>query len=305
MDSKPTFVTSEHFEGYITVRIKNHQPVSHNAGRFKATNKAHPDRLWTADDILFVAEVENSIKPPPGLSIAKRFMQLIDPSLCTEGILNKQRPWIGSYLVTAMNVLSVWKSGSWPERSSSSSDDHQEQDEKRFSRVQQKSVGPWCFFGSHRLEETNVDQMMRLQGQGDEEREGSVDQKGTEGVGSKVQTPYQRRKFFMSAQHRQSAVLDPKLVIAGDFFNNFTDFETRRASMLVSIRMERVLGDQPLWFVCKSRSQRMAQARDKTKLQSPDRTRTGTSPEAGDDDDEEVVFFAVQLEWDESHSRSD
>ncbi|KAF9991686.1 hypothetical protein BGZ79_004134, partial [Entomortierella chlamydospora] len=185
-----------------------------------------------------------------------------------------------------MNVLSVWNSGTWSE-SSDSIDHRQEQDEKHISRVQQKSVGPWCFFGSRRLEEANVDQMMILQR--DEEREKHMNQRGAEGAGSNVQTPHQRRKFFMSTEHRQSAILDPKLVIAGDFFNNFTDFEMRRASMLVSIRMERILGNQPLWFICKSRCQHMTHGRDKTKLQSLGLTRARTSAEAeaGDDDDDD------------------
>ncbi|KAF9105123.1 hypothetical protein BGX27_009804, partial [Mortierella sp. AM989] len=193
--------------------------------RFKATNRARPDGLWTADDVLFAAEVENSIKPPPGLSIAKKFMQLIDPSLCTEGILNNQRPWIGSYLVTAMNVLRVWNSGSWAVEEGKNEWQQKMQEKDWLGEQDKKSVGPWYFFGRRRLEEGNVDKLL---------------ESGQEESSEKEQSSNQRRKFFMSDEERQRAVLDPKFVIAGDFFNNFTDFESRRARMVVSINMERV-----------------------------------------------------------------
>ncbi|KAG0301967.1 hypothetical protein BGZ97_002543 [Linnemannia gamsii] len=67
-------------------------------------------------------------------------------------------------------------------------------------------------------------------------------------------TSFQRRRYFTKPEHRRAAVLAPDLVIAGDFFNNFTNFETRRVSMGISIRMDRMMrDDQPLRFVCKSR----------------------------------------------------
>ncbi|KAF9925036.1 hypothetical protein FBU30_005115 [Linnemannia zychae] len=68
-------------------------------------------------------------------------------------------------------------------------------------------------------------------------------------------TSNQRRRYFTKIENRQAAVLHPDLVIAGDFFNNFTNFEARRVNMGISFRMDRVLQGHPLRFVCKSRHQ--------------------------------------------------
>ncbi|KAG0262808.1 hypothetical protein BGZ95_003950, partial [Linnemannia exigua] len=148
--------------------------------------------------------------------------------------------------------------------------------------------------------------------------------------------------------HRQSAVLAPDLVVAGDFFNNFTDFETRRVSMGVSIRMDRVLEEQPLRFVCKSRQGRrrrpnkLRNRNGGNKHEGAGSTLSGGTRDEGgemdivvgenngdvddvdggsdygegdelqgqseemeeDDEDEEreIVFFVVELRWDQPRS---
>ncbi|KAF8929766.1 hypothetical protein BGZ47_000885, partial [Haplosporangium gracile] len=146
-------------------------------------------------------------------------------------------------------------------------------------------------------------------------------------------------------EHRRSAVLAPDLVIAGDFFNNFTNFETRRVSMGVSIRMERVLrDDQPLRFVCKSRRHFQIQQQKGWSIKGRNRRRkskheVGSTTLSGDgrsvrsdggeeeeeeemdiviensddgdvdvdggegdehmgEEEEEIVFFVVELRWD-------
>ncbi|KAF9925035.1 hypothetical protein FBU30_005114 [Linnemannia zychae] len=107
-DSNPVFISSEHFDGYITVRILDHQPSSPSQGRFKATNPASEDGFWDADSVLFIAEVEGKIHVPIGTSIATAFARTIDPSFIANGIWDSKRPWVGSPLVSGMNVLRVW-----------------------------------------------------------------------------------------------------------------------------------------------------------------------------------------------------
>src|SRR5439155_27098628 len=88
-DKNPFYVDSKHFTGYITVRLQNNnykdeKVINTNSyfenhrryfsfqfqGRFKPTNsKRKTDNLWTFDDVLFLAETENYIKPPFGASL--------------------------------------------------------------------------------------------------------------------------------------------------------------------------------------------------------------------------------------------
>ncbi|KAG0284769.1 hypothetical protein BGZ96_010887 [Linnemannia gamsii] len=315
-DSEPVYISSDHFEGFITVRIQHHYPskTSKSAstcayfdnhsrifslqwqGRFKATNPWSKDGLWNADEVLFVAEVEDKIHVPTGTSIATAFARTIDPSFIADGIWDTKRPWVGSPLVSGMNVLRVWKAplslsdSTFPvsaaaaasaipatttrlesgvgdgsrNRSTESQGRGEEEGEDR-----EKGVGPWVNYGAHRLEEGHVNLLVeagarRQQSQvSDTATIASMDSKTTTTTSTDITmasqqlqrlTSYQRRRYFTKPEHRRAAVLAPDLVIAGDFFNNFTNFETRRVNMGVSIRMDRVMrDDQPLRFVCKSR----------------------------------------------------
>ncbi|KAI7828113.1 hypothetical protein BC939DRAFT_490911 [Gamsiella multidivaricata] len=346
-DSEPVFVSSEHFEGYITVRIRNHRPASPKdgsqtcsyfddrsrlfslqwQGRFMATNCVRHDKLWSANDVLFVAEVEKGVKLPIGLPIAVRFVRLIDPSFIADAISKKKRPWIGSYLVTAMNVLRVWM----PVEESAAAPGLDRNGEQNEGISGSRNVGSWRFFGQSRLEEAGVNLLSKTRGWTDhgqganhaqQQRQSStggdtcaplyegpmppeasvststsstvpvvanqwsLGAQTTQDEGNeKDLSPYQRRRFFMSSQHRQETMFYPDLMIAGDFFNNFTDFETRKARMVVSIRMDRILEDQPLRFVCKSRSRSRIEAQ------------IDGNVDEDDDGEDDVVFFVVVLEW--------
>ncbi|KAG0045943.1 hypothetical protein BGZ89_005456 [Linnemannia elongata] len=315
-DSEPVYISSEHFEGLITVRIQHHHPATLSSsspinksastcayfenhsrvfslqwqGRFKATNPWSKDGLWDADEVLFVAEVEGKIHVPMGTSIATAFARTIDPSFIADGIWDPKRPWVGSPLVSGMNVLRVWKAPLLPTSDSAPSTtataitisrgtgsgsgdccstENQDRGGDGNEEGRENGVGPWIYHGVHRLEEGHVDllseagarrqqlQVSSTVGTASMDSITTPPSKATTATGQqKLQglTSYQRRRYFTKTEHRQAAVLAPDLVIAGDFFNNFTNFETRRVSMGISIRMDRVLqDDQPLRFVCKSR----------------------------------------------------
>lgn len=271
-----------------------HTYVFHPKGRFKATNPWSKDGLWDADEVLFVAEVEGKIHVPMGTSIATAFARTIDPSFIADGIWDPKRPWVGSPLVSGMNVLRVWKaplsptsdpplSDSAPPATAtpisiltgkgggsgdSSSTESQDRGGDGGGEGEGKGVGPWIYHGAHRLEEGHLDLLAEA---GARRQQLQVSSAATTASMDSITTPsrattttigqhlkgltsYQRRRYFTKTEHRQAVVLAPDLVIAGDFFNNFTNFETRRVSMGISIRMDRMLrDDQPLRFVCKSR----------------------------------------------------
>ncbi|KAG0297611.1 hypothetical protein BGZ98_000540 [Dissophora globulifera] len=302
VESEPVAVSSSHFDGLITVRIQKHHPATPSSGaptsayfdnhsrlfslqwqgRFKATNTYRPDGLWTADDVLFVAEVENKVHPPRGLSIATKFIRLIDPSFLTEGIWLEQRPWVGSYLVTGMNVLRVWGSGAGGASNHNHTKPICENTAQTCIGACQEKADPSPFCAHCRLEEANVDMLMRHYSPTSAVALGSSSElEDVDGYAASAQglSSYQRRRFFMSSSHRQNALFHPDLVLGGDFFNNFTNFETMRATMVFSIHMDKVLEGQPLRFVCKSRPR-------------PLLSRDGPG-----DDSDDVVFFVVQLDW--------
>ncbi|KAF9539798.1 hypothetical protein EC957_004965 [Mortierella hygrophila] len=112
-DSEPAYISSEHFEGLIT-------SLFFAMAGFKATNPWSKDGLWDADEVLFVAEVEDKIHVPMGTSIATAFARTIDPSFIADGIWDLKRPWVGSPLVSGMNVLRVWKAPLSPTSDSAS-----------------------------------------------------------------------------------------------------------------------------------------------------------------------------------------
>ena len=388
-DHLPIAVSSEHFEGLVTVRVQNHRPSSFSSsssssslssssstlsssssssssslatcpyfdqrtrlfslqwqGQFKATNPARPDGIWTGDDVLFVAETEEGVKVPRGTSLATHFVRLIDPSFVADAVWNKHRPWVGSPLVSGMNILRVWRASDNDDHGHESSCD-QDRDCDYDDSTQPRTDGQrknWTFYGLKRLEEDNVDLLLKSPDRTEsypkeQPTEESLTEEtttiespptswwwttqtsnltnqttptttSTERRGRKSGknftvaglTPYQRRRFFTKQEHRQAALFDPSLVVAGDFFNNFTDFENARARMVISIQFDQVLQGQPLRFVCKSRAKRGRSTGPSHTKGDQDNPRRGAVAleNHGDIEQEEedaAVFFVVELRW--------
>jgi len=253
-DKHPLFVNSPHFTGYITVRLQNHHykndPVKKTCsyfenhrrcfsfqfqGRFKPTNPNRDDHLWTYDDILFCGETESSINPPMGASLAVKFANFIDPGFNADGMFLKKRPWAGSWLICGMNVVKVWKA------------DHDDFSMRKFMKSQNNDdtqsiptfdslsrpllpIEPWTYYGKHHVEE---DTRLILP--------------------DKKLNSSNRRNYFINPSVRRDHVFDPSHIYCCDFFNNFTNFSTMNADMIVRFSMSRVLRNQPLRFVCRNK----------------------------------------------------
>ncbi|KAG9296965.1 hypothetical protein G9A89_001803 [Geosiphon pyriformis] len=255
-DQNPMLVNSKHFTGYITVRLKNyHNSHEKNIiknceyfqlhsrffsfqfqGRFKATNPQRQDRYWTFEDVLFCAETENSIQPPRGASLAVKFGSYIDPSFTAEMYLEK-RPWAGSWFICGMNVINVWPAEK-DEKISQDSPNYEKETDKFDINDDQSSppllpVGPWIYHGTNHLEEDNK-LLIRS------EKECNL-------------TSSKRRRYFLNPEIRKSSVFDPANIYACDFFNNFTNFSTMNAEMLIRFDITHVLKNQPLRFACRNK----------------------------------------------------
>ncbi|CAI2172978.1 6617_t:CDS:1 [Funneliformis geosporum] len=252
-DKHPLFVNSSHFTGYITVRLQNHHhkndPVTKSCsyfenrrrffsfqfqGRFKPTNPNRDDHLWTFDDILFCAETESSINPPMGSSLAVRFAGYIDPGFNADGMFLKKRPWVGSWLICGMNVVKVWKaeSDNISMRKVTKSQIHHSSPVPTFENNASPllPIEPWVYYGKHNIEED-----------------------------TKVILPEEnfnsskRRNYFSQQSNRKDYVFNPSHIYCCDFFNNFTNFSTMNADMIIKFSMSNVLRNQPLRFVCRNR----------------------------------------------------
>jgi len=169
-----------------------------------------------------------------GSSLAVQFARFIDPGFNADGIFEKKRPWAGSWVICGMNVVNVRKADT----------DYQSFDEKSGKITKNNSkpaptfnnpsppllpVEPWVYYGKHHLEE---DTNLIFPG---------------ENLNSS-----KRRNYFLDPSVRQSYVFDPSHIYSCDFFNNFTNFSTMNADMIIKFSMSKVLKNQPLRFVCRT-----------------------------------------------------
>ncbi|RGB42283.1 hypothetical protein C1646_683686 [Rhizophagus diaphanus] len=252
-DKYPLFVNSSHFTGYITVRLQDHHykndlvkktcPYFENhrrffsfqfQGRFKPTNPNRDDHLWTFDDVMFCAETESSVKPPMGSKFAVQFAKFIDPGFNADEIFKKKRPWAGSWVMCGMNIVKVWKADSnnqsFDEKSGKITSDSKPAPTFNNPSPSLLPIEPWVYYGKHHLEE---DTKLIFP--------------------DKNLNASERRKYFLAPSVRQSYVFDPSHIYSCDFFNNFTNFSTMNADMIIKFSMSKVLNNQPIRFVCRTK----------------------------------------------------
>ncbi|RUP23263.1 hypothetical protein BC936DRAFT_139021 [Jimgerdemannia flammicorona] len=266
-DANPLLIDSPHWAGRVTFRLnyarastagaRNQLQTAYFAGRkryfsiqsqgrFKPTNGESADGLWTGDDVLFVAETEGGIHPPPGAWLAVKFARFIDPGFTADGMYLEKRPWAGSWLLCGMNVVNVTKA---PEANTMSAkeaggeskrvDEKMDADEDEQQRVESPEIiplGAWEHHGSNLLPESSALLFH-------------------DSSPPKL-TPSQRRKYFHNPSNRRAVQFDPNNVYSFDFFNDFTNLATMKAEMGLHFDIRGVLNRQPLRFVCTSKDRK-------------------------------------------------
>ncbi|KAG0176747.1 hypothetical protein DFQ29_005692 [Apophysomyces sp. BC1021] len=117
-DQHPTHLTTDDFDGYISVRVRG---VSSDSLYFEQSSDKfciqvvgrflHP---CTADDIVFGNQFDRPLQLPYGTSIGVRFLKWIDPGLVCD--LYAAQPYAFSPLIVTMNRLAIKQSEllSWP-----------------------------------------------------------------------------------------------------------------------------------------------------------------------------------------------
>ncbi|TPX72720.1 hypothetical protein SpCBS45565_g00384 [Spizellomyces sp. 'palustris'] len=123
-EANPIIIDSEHFTGYILVRMANYiglaadnsstpisNPQSHyfhgRNRRYSIMIQGRFKKKWNGDDILFGVDFDTKVRTPTGVSLALKIAKWLDPAL--DASLSGDKPWIFSPLLSAMNSLAVYK----------------------------------------------------------------------------------------------------------------------------------------------------------------------------------------------------
>ncbi|KAJ3304751.1 hypothetical protein HDU76_005135 [Blyttiomyces sp. JEL0837] len=120
----PLLIDSEHFTGYIIVRMLNFNgitPTSHQgppitnpkSSYFNGRNRRYSivvqgrfKNNWCGDDIVFGIDMDCKLRTPPGIGLAIKIAKWLDPALDADICCDK--PWIFSPLISAMNALAIY-----------------------------------------------------------------------------------------------------------------------------------------------------------------------------------------------------
>ncbi|KAI9209213.1 uncharacterized protein BJ171DRAFT_111306 [Polychytrium aggregatum] len=118
----PILIDSEHFVGYVVVRVLNFAGVTPSdaglipnpaSNYFKGRNRRYSimvqgrwKKEWSGDDVVFSLDVDSKCRVPTGASIGIKIAKWLDPSLGAD--LYCDKPWIASPLITAMNALAIY-----------------------------------------------------------------------------------------------------------------------------------------------------------------------------------------------------
>ncbi|KAN0061460.1 hypothetical protein ACQY0O_006307 [Thecaphora frezii] len=263
-DLKPLTISSPHFEGRLTVRIKNfsgEQPSGVEAradapyfsgglgkgmswsmqiqGRFLS-----PSPIST-DDLVFGNEFDRPIKDhlPYGTSVALQFVKVVDPNLQHD--LYAERPWAFSPYIATMGRVAT----------------HRLADDAK----EAKGLDGWPAFpspdnadgGAQYLDDDVTSLFYKRDGEFDTSIEPDEDNvKNLRGGEAGVEKAHEfRKRWFGSKQHRQKCNIDKDQVVTADFFNGFIDFNDLSLHIPfsggLSFDLKKYWDGQPVRYVCK------------------------------------------------------
>ena len=230
-DFEPFSIKSRDFVGSLIVRVRG---AERESSYFEQKSRSFSIQFcgrFLADidigDLEWGTVFDRVIVPPWGSSIILAAANLIDPSLRVD--LNARKPWLLSPLVCAMNTLSIAKNcpkqGFCRKESSAGA-----LDEKGLSS---HSVHVEKSFSLHEGNSSCLKEDCSL-------------------LTGKRLSSSQRRSFFKSGMSSK-AVITPDLIVSGDFFGPL-DFTTFRLNLGLQIDIRRYIKDQPIRFLCRSKS---------------------------------------------------
>lgn len=226
---RPTLIDSEHFTGYLVVRMANFDGVTPAMERGISKQEAPPimnpqsdyfsgknrrysimmqgrfKKAWSGDEVLFGVNSEIPLRTPMGIGMGVKLAKWLDPSI--EACLDSESSYMYSPFISAMNSLSIYEPG----------DPGILADEGRIQHVTvvstrpdakaesfHSAIGKWSFHSSRVDEDSGL-----LNSQE-----------------PACSTYEQRKKHFSDQKRRETAQLSPDRVYAVDFYDAYADFAT-------------------------------------------------------------------------------
>ncbi|RIA96066.1 hypothetical protein C1645_688262 [Glomus cerebriforme] len=226
-DKCPLFVNSSHFTGYVTVRLQDHH--------YKNSSVKKTCPYFEKHKRFFSFQFQGRFKPT-NPNRKDHLWTFDDVMFCAETESSVKPPMGASFAIKfakfidpGFNADEIFKkkrpwAGSWVIYNS--------QPVPTFDNPSPPllPIGPWVYYGKHHPEE-NTELILS----------------------NKHLNSSKRRSYFLDPSVRQSYVFDPSHIYCCDFFNNFTNFSTMNADMIIKFSMSKVLKNQPLRFVCRNK----------------------------------------------------
>ncbi|KAJ3108648.1 hypothetical protein HDU97_000504 [Phlyctochytrium planicorne] len=124
-EKTPLLIESEHFVGYLVVRMLNfngvtpegpnqQKPISNPEStyftgrhrRYSIMLQGRWRKAWNGDDVVFGMDCASKVRTPPGVGLAVKIAKWLDPGLDVD--LTCDEPWVYSSFVSAMNSMAIY-----------------------------------------------------------------------------------------------------------------------------------------------------------------------------------------------------
>ncbi|KAJ3119195.1 hypothetical protein HK098_005692 [Nowakowskiella sp. JEL0407] len=291
-EHNPEFIESADFTGYLVVRMLNFAGITPNEDMKPITNpqssyfvgknrrysimaQGRFKERFNGDDLVFGVEIDSPLRLPPGVQLALKISQWLDPALCAD--LAAQQPWMNSPFLTAMCAMAVYK----PTDSEVTGIPPEFEVEVEDKTVAEKSSLGWLRTPSAFKFNNQVQPIMNNNTSNNNnstpvskpthaETDSSnpagkwafhsrvVPEKNAllfENIDDPKLSSYdKRKKYFADPKNRSKVIISPDNVYAMDFYDSHFDFNT------ISIRLPgfslnafNYFDGQPVRFVAKSR----------------------------------------------------
>ncbi|KAI8999443.1 hypothetical protein BC832DRAFT_534197 [Gaertneriomyces semiglobifer] len=235
-EQNPLLIDSEHFVGYVVVRVAHFGGVTPDGTRplvnpqshyFYGRNRRYSimvqgrfKKAWNGDDIIFGVDFDTKVRTPTGVGLAMRIAKWLDPSL--DSCVSGNTPWIFSPWISAMNSLAVSTDAVVPGKSAGGA-------------TPSLDIGEWSF--QSRMVSEDVSGLF-------------------------INTPKapsltsyeKRKKYFADAKARKEVSIVPDRVYCMDYYDAYFDFNAMAIKLPgFSVNAFKYWDGQPLRFVCRNR----------------------------------------------------
>ncbi|KAI8914868.1 hypothetical protein DFJ77DRAFT_500774 [Powellomyces hirtus] len=277
-ESKPHFIDSPFFTGYVGVRVKNFKGVTPDGsvpidtlpyfenkkrlfsiqvcGRFK--------HEYTANEVVFGSSFERKVTPPTGAWVAMKFANLIDPALKSD--VYAEKPWLWSPALCSYNVVNVTKattpvSNAHPSRPidrTSGTEEHIGPDMSKPKNAQYEMSYPTSSAAAAAAVAANASAPKPDEVLGKWVWAGTTELEEDNALLFSEKPPIpadgisERRKYFQKEAARKKVIFTPDNIYNVEMFAPFIDLNTFDLNLGININLLQYLNKHPLRLMSKS-----------------------------------------------------